>query len=35
MNGEISCPCFDKTSMYFGNCDGVFYCLDKKTGAVS
>ena len=20
--------------MYFGNCDGVFYCLDKRTGAV-
>ena len=34
-NGEIfSRPCFDKSSMYFGACDGVFYCLDKTTGAV-
>ncbi len=34
-NGEIfSRPCFDKSSVYFGNCDGVFYCLDKKSGSV-
>jgi len=34
-NGEIfSLPCFDKRSMYFGACDGIFYCVDKKTGAV-
>jgi len=32
-DGEIfSVPCFDERSMYFGACDGVFYCLDKKTG---
>ena len=34
-NREIfSLPCFDESCMYFGDCDGVFYCLDKKTGAV-
>ena len=34
-DGEIfSLPCFDGHSMYFGACDGVFRCLDKKTGVV-
>ncbi|MCS7469686.1 PQQ-binding-like beta-propeller repeat protein [Stieleria sp. ICT_E10.1] len=28
----FSTPCFDETSMYFGACDGNFYCLDKLTG---
>ncbi len=28
----FSTPCFDDTSMFFGACDGNFYCLDKKTG---
>jgi outer membrane protein assembly factor BamB len=34
-NAEIfSQPCFDERCMCFGCCDGVFYCLDKKSGAV-
>lgn len=28
----FSTPCFDESSMYFGACDGNFYCLDKVTG---
>ncbi|WP_182865401.1 M56 family metallopeptidase [Rhodopirellula sp. JC639] len=28
----FSTPCFDEASMYFGACDGNFYCLDKVTG---
>ncbi|QEG00411.1 Regulatory protein BlaR1 [Stieleria maiorica] len=28
----FSTPCFDQESMYFGACDGNFYCLDKTTG---
>jgi outer membrane protein assembly factor BamB/beta-lactamase regulating signal transducer with metallopeptidase domain len=31
--GEIfSAPCFDEQQMFFGACDGNFYCLDKRTG---
>jgi outer membrane protein assembly factor BamB len=34
-DGEIfSFPCFDEHCIYFGACDGVFRCLDKKTGTV-
>lgn len=34
-NAEIfSLPCFSDDSVYFGACDGVFYCVDKKAGAV-
>lgn len=34
-NGEIfSNPCFDDKYMYFGACDGIFYCLDKKTAVI-
>ncbi|TWT83946.1 Regulatory protein BlaR1 [Planctomycetes bacterium CA13] len=28
----FSTPCFDKTSIFFGACDGNFYCLDKISG---
>ena len=31
-NKIFSTPCFDDTSMYFGACDGNFYCLDKVNG---
>jgi outer membrane protein assembly factor BamB len=31
----FSRPCFDSQSMYFGDCSGVFHCLDKKTGETS
>lgn len=31
-NKIFSTPCFDESFMYFGACDGFFYCLDKVTG---
>lgn len=31
-NKIFSLPCFDHDSMYFGACDGNFYCLNKTAG---